>query len=84
MSTTRFLTVCALALGLCVGCQLSRYRITDITTGKEFETRGTLPSLVGRQGQIRFRDAATGDTITLQSYRVHELNEPVGSAGDGR
>ena len=68
---------CLLAIAVCLiagGCQQGYYKVTDLSSNKEFYTKGWLPGMYGRYGSIRFQELRTGDYISLPSSRVHEVS----------
>jgi hypothetical protein len=60
-----------LAMTLLAGCG-SYYRVSDPSSGKEFYT--TEVNDAGRGGAVRFKDARTGDVVTLQNSAVKEVS----------
>jgi hypothetical protein len=65
----RILIVCALVL-LGAGCQ-RHYRVTDPQSGKTYYTKD-----VDRRagGAATFKDAGSGDKVTLQSSEVKKIS----------
>ena len=67
MSGMRFLAA-AVLLGL-AGCT-SYYRITDPTTGKVYYS-----TELKQDGSTSFKDARTGDLLTLQNVAVRKISK---------
>lgn len=70
MKITPLLLVAALGIGGCT----KYYRVTDTQTGKiyvansdKFKERGS--------GAVQFKDLATNQTVTLQSYEYLEITK---------
>ena len=67
MSGMRFLA--AGVLLVLAGCT-SYYRVTDPTTGKVYYT-----TELKQDGATSFKDAVTGDSLTLQNVQVRKISE---------
>lgn len=67
MSGMRFLTA-GILLGL-AGCT-SYYRITDPSTGKVYYT-----TELKQDGSTSFKDARTGDSLTLDNVEVRKISQ---------
>lgn len=75
----------ALPLLLLTGCQQHYYKLTEITTGKEFYTSGRLEGLHRpRGGGVHFQDLKTGDHVELQSVQIHEVTQREALAATGK
>ncbi len=65
------------ALGLLTilgGCT-AYYRVTDVGSGKSYYTTNWNAGRYGYSGAARFRDAATGADVTLQSTEVRSMSK---------
>ncbi len=65
-----------LALAACLlatGC--TYYSVTDPASGKVYYTDNWNQKRHDQSGAIRFKDAATGDEVTLQSSQVRKISE---------
>ena len=62
-------------LGSAAGCA-TYYRVTDTTTGKSYYT-----SELKQDGSTTFKDARTGDSITLQNVEVRKISQEQFDAG---
>jgi hypothetical protein len=61
------------------GCSTSYYRVTDPDAGKSYYTHKVEEA--GKGGAVKFKDAQSGDSVTVQSSEVKELSEDEFIAG---
>ncbi len=64
---------------LAPGCSTSHYRVTDPESGKSYYTNKV--ETAGKGGAVKFQDAQSGDSVTVQSSEVKELSEAEFVAG---
>jgi hypothetical protein len=70
-SFVRAAAIAALASAVLAGCA-NYYRVTDPASGRDYYTHD-----IDRtdDGGVKFKDARTGDSVTLQSSEVSEVAE---------
>ena len=67
----RTAVLAAFASAVLAGCG-SYYRVTDPTSGRDYYTRDIDKT---RDGGVVFKDARSGDEVTLQSSEITEIAE---------
>jgi hypothetical protein len=65
----RYALVLAGSLSLFAGCASPHYQVTDPTSNKVYYTT----DLKKEGGTTTFKDARTGDTVTLQNVEVRDI-----------
>ncbi|MGE3109294.1 MAG: hypothetical protein AB7G11_08830 [Phycisphaerales bacterium] len=69
----RVVCVCGVCATM-IGCT-TYYKVTDVGSGKSYYTTNWNAGRYGYGGAARFRDAATGADVTLQSSEVRTVSK---------
>jgi len=64
---------------MAAGCSTSYYRVIDPESGKTYYTNKV--EKAGKGGAVKFKDAQSGNSVTVQSSEVKELSEGEFMAG---
>ncbi|HJY77587.1 MAG TPA: hypothetical protein VKE95_13185 [Burkholderiales bacterium] len=62
---------------LAAACTATYFKVTDLDTGREYYTG----DFTQKDGAIRFKDARTGATTTVQNPRVLEIDQRTFESG---